>query len=227
MSRSGEKKRVAVLISGRGSNMVALADAAAEPGYPAEIVAVLSDKPEAPGLQTARERGIAAVAIDRSAYDSKAGHEAAMLDALDAARPDIICLAGYMRLLSADFVRRYQGRMINIHPSLLPLFPGLDTHERALAAGVRIHGCSVHFVTEGVDDGPLIAQAAVPVDPADTAASLSARVLAAEHRLYPEALRLLAGGKARLDGDRVSFDLKNETGEKVQLFSPGLSETLT
>lgn len=200
--------------------MVALADAAAEPGYPAEIVAVLSDKAEAAGLKTARERGISAVAVDRRGYDSKATHEAAMFEALDSAKPDIICLAGYMRLLSADFVRRYHGRMINIHPSLLPLFPGLDTHERALAAGVRIHGCSVHFVTEGVDDGPLIAQAAVPVDPADTAASLSARVLAAEHRLYPEALRLLAGGKARLDGDRVSFDLENETGEEVQLFSP-------
>jgi phosphoribosylglycinamide formyltransferase-1 len=192
------RKRVAVLLSGRGSNMVALLDATRSSDYPAEIVAVLSDKSDAGGLAIARGRGLAAVAVQRGDFPSKAAHEAALIEAIEEHAPDLICLAGYMRLLSADFVRRYAGRILNIHPSLLPLFPGLETHQRAIDAGVRLHGCTVHFVDEGMDEGAIVAQAAVPVLPDDTAATLSTRVLAAEHRLYPQALALVASGRAWL-----------------------------
>lgn len=220
---SKAKKRVAVLISGRGSNMLALAQAAETPDYPAEIVAVVADKADAGGLVLAAERGIEAVAVPRKDFADKTAHEAAILAELHRIRPDIICLAGYMRLLSAAFVRNYHGRMINIHPSLLPLFPGVDTHCRALEAGMRIHGCSVHFVTEGMDEGPLIAQAAIPVLPDDTIETLSARVLSAEHRLYPAALRLVAEDRATLAGNHVVFTASqaNAIGEAV-LFSPHL-----
>jgi formyltetrahydrofolate-dependent phosphoribosylglycinamide formyltransferase len=194
-----ERKRVAVQISGRGSNMKALIEAAAGPDYPASIVAVLSDNAEAGGLATARAHGIEAVAVARKGHRDKAAHEAAVIAELDRVAPDIICLAGYMRLLSADFIARYRGRIINIHPSLLPLFPGLDTHARAIAAGMRIHGCSVHFVTEEMDEGPVIAQAAVPVVPGDTPEGLAARVLVAEHALYPAALAMAATGAVRMD----------------------------
>lgn len=196
---AGPRKRVAVLISGRGSNMQALIEAASGPDYPAEIVAVLSDKADAAGLDVARAHGVEAVAVPRKGHPDKAAHEAAVIAELDRVAPDLICLAGYMRLLSAGFIGRYRGRIINIHPSLLPLFPGLDTHARAIAAGMRIHGCSVHFVTEEMDEGPVIAQAAVPVVPGDTPESLSARVLVAEHRLYPAALAMLASGAVRMD----------------------------
>ncbi|MGV1803200.1 phosphoribosylglycinamide formyltransferase [Agrobacterium vitis] len=188
------KKRVAVLVSGSGSNMVALAKACEAADYPAEIVAVFSDKPEAGGLVKARDLGIFAAAFPRKDYASKADHEAAILAALDQVQPDLICLAGYMRLLSGDFIRRYQGRILNIHPSLLPLFPGLHTHQRALDAGMKIAGCTVHFVTEGMDEGPIVAQAAVPVLPTDTADALATRTLTVEHRIYPVALQLVAGG---------------------------------
>lgn len=195
------RKRVVVFISGGGSNMVALADACAAPDFPAEIVAVISDKPTAGGLAKAAQRGIATHVFERRAYASKAEHEAAILTALAALSPDIICLAGYMRLLSADFIRPYQGRILNIHPSLLPLFPGLHTHQRALDAGMMVAGCTVHFVTEGMDEGPIVAQSVVPVLPGDTSDSLAARVLTVEHRSYAQALRLFADGTLRMDAD--------------------------
>ncbi|WAJ30468.1 phosphoribosylglycinamide formyltransferase [Antarcticirhabdus aurantiaca] len=197
------RKRVAVLLSGRGSNMAALLDAAKDPAYPAEIAAVLSNRPDAGGLDTARAAGIEAVAIDHKLFASRAAHEAAVAAELTRIAPDIVCLAGYMRLLSQDFTDRFRGRMINIHPSLLPLFPGLHTHERVLAAGMRVHGCTVHFVTEVMDEGPIIAQAAIAVLPGDTPDALAARLIRAEHRLYAEALRLVASGRARMSGDRA------------------------
>jgi phosphoribosylglycinamide formyltransferase-1 len=200
------KVPVAVMISGRGSNMGALIAAALDSGFPAKIVSVISDKPEAKGLEHAREFGIEALAIPRNEYASKAEHEAAVIAALDASGARIIALAGYMRLLSGDFVKRYAGRMINIHPSLLPAFPGLATHERALAAGCRVHGCTVHFVTEGMDEGPIIEQEAVRVERGDTPDTLAARVLEAEHRIYPLALAMLARGEVRMSGDnRAQF----------------------
>ncbi len=192
------KKRVVVFISGGGSNMVALAKACAAPDFPAEIVAVISDKADAGGLEKARALGIDAFAIARRDHASKAGHEAAILAALARIAPDIICLAGYMRLLSADFIAPYEGRIINIHPSLLPLFPGLHTHQRAIDAGHTEAGCTVHFVTEGMDEGPIIRQTAVPVLKGDTAETLAARVLTAEHATYPEALRDVAEGRVSL-----------------------------
>lgn len=198
---SMEKKRVVVLISGSGSNMVALADACEAPDFPAEIVGVIADKASAGGLAKASARGIATAAFERKDFSSKADHEAAVLAALAELKPDIVCLAGYMRLLSADFIRPYEGRILNIHPSLLPLFPGLHTHQRALDAGVRIAGCTVHFVTEGMDEGPSIAQSVVPVMPGDTADTLAARVLTVEHRTYPLALRLVADGTVRMTAD--------------------------
>lgn len=195
------RKRVVVFISGGGSNMVALADACATPDFPAEIVAVISDKPTAGGLAKAAERGIATHVFERRAYANKAEHEAAILATLATLSPDIICLAGYMRLLSGDFIRPYEGRILNIHPSLLPLFPGLHTHQRALDAGMMVAGCTVHFVTEGMDEGPIVAQSVVPVLPGDTSDSLAARVLTVEHRSYALALRLFADGTLRMGPD--------------------------
>ncbi len=179
--------------------MEALLRAAADPAYPADIVLVLANNPDAPGLDIARAAGIAAAAIDHRPYRrDRAGHEAALAEALDAAGVEIVCLAGYMRLLTPFLVARYGGRMLNIHPSLLPAFPGLDTHARALAAGAKLHGCTVHLVTETMDDGPILAQAAVPVLPGDNEATLAARVLAQEHVLYPLALRAFIDGPAAL-----------------------------
>jgi phosphoribosylglycinamide formyltransferase 1 len=195
------RKRAAVLISGGGSNMLALADACASAEFPAEIVGVISDKKSAGGLAKAQARGIATFAFERRDFASKSEHEAAVLSALDALAPDVVCLAGYMRLLSADFIRPYQGRIINIHPSLLPLFPGLHTHQRALDAGVRVAGCTVHFVTEGMDEGPVVAQAVVPVLPGDTSDTLAARVLTVEHQTYPLALKLVAEGRVRMTAE--------------------------
>ena len=210
MTTTGEpahdrRKRVVVMISGRGSNLAALIAASMETDYPCRIVAVLSDRPEAPGLELARRYAIETAAFQRSDYADRAAHEEAILARLEDERPDVICLAGYMRLLSAGFVERWSGRIINIHPSLLPSFPGLDTHQRVLAHQVRIHGCSVHFVTERMDEGPIIAQAAVPVEANDTEATLAARVLEAEHRLYPQALRLVAEEKAVMSDSGVVF----------------------
>ena len=181
--------------------MGALIAASLHSDFPAKIVSVISDKPDAKGLDHARGFGIEALAIPRANYDSKASHEAAVMAALDASGARIIALAGYMRLLSGGFVSRYSGRMINIHPSLLPAFPGLATHERALASGCRVHGCTVHFVTEGMDEGPIIEQEAVRIERDDTPDTLAARVLEAEHRIYPLALAMLARGEVRMSGD--------------------------
>ena len=189
-------RRVGVLISGRGSNMVSLLRAASEPGYPATVALVLSNRPDAAGLAAAREAGVEAVCVDHRPFGrDRAAHERAVHDALTRRGVQLVCLAGYMRLLTPLLVDAWAGRMLNIHPSLLPAFPGLDTHARALAAGVKLHGCTVHLVTHEMDAGPILAQAAVPVLPGDTAEALAARVLAQEHRLYPLALRLLAAGE--------------------------------
>jgi phosphoribosylglycinamide formyltransferase 1 len=199
------RRRVAVLISGRGSNMVSLIAAAQAPDFPAEIALVLSNRPDAGGLERARQAGIEALAIDHKAYPDRERFEQALDEALRARGIEFICLAGFMRVLTPWFVERWTGRMINVHPSLLPLFRGTHTHERALAEGVLVHGCTVHFVVPELDAGPIVAQAAVPVVPEDTPDSLAARVLAQEHRIYPEALRLICAGQARLDGTRTVF----------------------
>ena len=187
------KRRVGVLISGRGSNMLSLVAAARGSAYPAEIVLVLSNRPDAPGL--ARAECLTAVVDHRPFRGDRAAHEAAVAAELDHAGVETICLAGYMRLLTPFFVQRYAGRMLNIHPSLLPAFPGLDTHARILAAGGKLHGCTVHLVTEAMDDGPILAQAAVPVLPGDTEEVLAARVLVQEHRIYPAALAAFISGR--------------------------------
>ena len=201
------RKRAAIMISGGGSNMAALIAASKTPDYPVEFVGVISDHRDAGGLARAEAAGVPAIAFERKDYASKAVHEAAVLAHLARLDLDLICLAGYMRLLSADFIGAWRGRIINIHPSLLPLFPGLHTHQRAIDADAKLAGCSVHFVTEGVDDGPLVAQAAVPVLEGDTAETLAARVLKAEHRLYAAALRKVAGGEFCTDEEAQLFSL--------------------
>lgn len=189
------KKRVGILISGRGSNMSALIEAAKTPDYPAEIVGVLSNRAAAPGLAIAAAEGIATASLAQSKFPSRDMFEDVMTQMLESWDVDIVCLAGFMRILGEDFAARWAGRMINIHPSLLPLYKGLHTHERVLADGAAIHGCTVHFVTPGLDEGAPILQAEVPVLPGDTPDTLAARVLVEEHRIYPEALRLLASGR--------------------------------
>lgn len=206
MSAISARKRVGVLISGRGSNLQALLEACKGPDYPAEIAAVISNRPAAAGLALARDARVPALTIDHRAYASRAAFEAEMQAALDKAEVELLCNAGFMRLLTADFVERWRDRHLNIHPSLLPAFKGLDTHGRVLAAGVRISGCTVHFVRPEMDSGPIVAQAAVPVLPDDTPDTLAARVLAAEHRLYPMALDLVASGKAWVEGEIVRLD---------------------
>jgi phosphoribosylglycinamide formyltransferase 1 len=199
------KRRVGVLISGRGSNLAALARAAEAPDYPAEIALVISNRADAAGLRySANPR----VIEHRPFGQDRIAHEAAIDAALRETRIEFVCLAGYMRLLTPFLVRRWAGRMLNVHPSLLPAFPGLDTHRRALAAGVKIHGCTVHYVTDTTDDGPIIAQAAVPVLPGDDEETLAARVLAEEHRVYPLALALAATGRTGRPAD-VSAALRN------------------
>jgi formyltetrahydrofolate-dependent phosphoribosylglycinamide formyltransferase len=188
------RSRLAVLLSGRGSNFEAIADAVASGAIPrTEIVAVLSDVPQAAGLTRATERGLPAAAVDRKLYAGRREHEQEMLRRLDEARPDLICLAGYMRLLSPEFVGRWRGRILNIHPALLPKFPGLDVQRRALEAGEKESGCTVHFVDEGTDTGSIVLQRRAPILPGDTEESLSARILEQEHLAYPEAIsRVLA-----------------------------------
>ncbi|MBX9931141.1 MAG: phosphoribosylglycinamide formyltransferase [Methylobacterium sp.] len=199
------KTRIAILISGRGSNMASVMAAAQAPDYPAEIALVLSNRPEAGGLAHAAAAGIETRAVDHKRFRDRASFDAALQAELDAAGIELVVLAGFMRIFSAPFVEAWTGRMINIHPSLLPLFRGVHTHEQALRAGVRLHGCTVHFVVPELDAGPIIAQAAVPVLPGDDPDSLAARILVQEHRIYPAALALVASGHARLDGDRVVF----------------------
>ena len=190
------RRRVAVLISGRGSNMASLIEAAQDPAYPAEIVLVVSNRPEAGGLERARAAGIATAVVDHKGHPDRASFDAALDATLRQHAIEIVCLAGFMRILTPGFVESWAGRMLNIHPSLLPAFKGTDTHAQALAAGVSKHGCTVHFVTPELDSGPIVAQAEVPVLPNDTEDSLAARVLAQEHLLYPRALALVASGEA-------------------------------
>jgi phosphoribosylglycinamide formyltransferase-1 len=198
--------KVGVLISGRGSNLQALIDACADPAFPAEIVRVVSNEAAAPGLARAREAGIGTRVIPHRDHPDRAAFDAALDAALREAGVELVCLAGFMRLLTDGFVAAWRDRMINIHPALLPAFKGLHTHERALAAGVKLHGCTVHFVRPAMDEGPIIVQGAVPVLHADTPETLAARVLAVEHRAYPLALRLLAEGRVRVDGERAIVD---------------------
>ncbi len=189
------RRRAAILISGRGSNMLALLDAASGADFPVEFVLVLSNRADAAGLRRANARGVATVAVEHRPFGrNRAAHEALVADTLDAAGAEIVCLAGYMRMLTPFLVGRYAGRMLNIHPSLLPAFPGLHTHARALAAGVKLHGCTVHLVTDVMDEGPILAQAAVPVLAGDDPETLASRVLVAEHALYPAALAAFASG---------------------------------
>jgi phosphoribosylglycinamide formyltransferase-1 len=200
------RKATAILISGRGSNMQALLDAASDRDFPARIVRVISNVPDAPGLKRAEAAGIATSVVDHRAFNGRAAFDAALDQALRADGVELVCLAGFMRLLTADFVNGWRDRLINIHPSLLPAFPGLDTHARALASGVRFTGCTVHFVRPTMDEGPIIIQAAVPVLQGDDEGSLAARVLAAEHKAYPLALRLVASGRAKVADQRVEID---------------------
>ncbi|CAL77139.1 phosphoribosylglycinamide formyltransferase (GART) (GAR transformylase) (5'-phosphoribosylglycinamide transformylase) [Bradyrhizobium sp. ORS 278] len=196
------KRRVAILISGRGSNMAALIRAAAAPDFPAEIAVVISNRADAAGLQKAAESGIAVQVIESKPFGKdRAGFEAKLQAALDARGVELICLAGFMRLFTADFVQRWYGRMLNIHPSLLPSFPGLDPHGQALRAGVKLSGATVHFVIPETDAGPIVMQGAVVVRDDDTPDTLSERILGVEHRIYPEALKLLARDLVRLEGD--------------------------
>ncbi len=200
------RKRVGVLISGRGSNMRSLVDAARTENFPAEIAVVLSNVADAAGLDYAREMGLATAVVDHKAFADRESFERAMHDTLVGHGVELVCLAGFMRLLTPWFVEQWRGRMLNVHPALLPSFRGLHTHERALEEGVKIHGATVHFVVPDVDAGPIVVQAAVPVLRDDTAETLAARVLAQEHHIYPLALKLVAGGAARIEGARVLID---------------------
>jgi len=198
-----ERKRVGILISGRGSNMLSLIAAGRQPDYPAEIACVISNRPEAQGLLKAAAEGVPTRAIDHKGYGTREAFEVELDAALRTFDVDLVACAGFMRLMTAEFVERWRDRMLNIHPSLLPAFKGLDTHARALAAGVKVTGCTVHLVRPEMDSGPIIAQAAVPVRDEDTAESLAARVLEAEHLLYPHALSLFAAGAIMVSGERT------------------------
>jgi phosphoribosylglycinamide formyltransferase 1 len=192
------RKRVAVLISGRGSNMVALIEAARDKSYPAEIALVVSNEPQAQGLERARTAGIATAVVDHRRFGKdRQAFEHALQAAIEPHHIDLICMAGFMRLLTPWFISKWEGRLLNIHPALLPEFKGLDTHARALAAGAKQHGATVHFVVPEMDSGPIIVQEAVPILPGDDEAKLAARVLAVEHRIYPRALRMVAEGAAQ------------------------------
>ncbi|MEM9877793.1 MAG: phosphoribosylglycinamide formyltransferase [Pseudomonadota bacterium] len=200
------KLKVAVLISGRGSNLQSLIDAALKDNYPAEIVMVLSNRPEAYGLERAAEADIPAAGLDHKAFASKTDFEMALDAALIECGAELVCLAGFMRLLSAEFVTKWSGKLVNIHPSILPSFKGLHTHRQTLEAGVKIAGCTVHFVVPEMDAGPIITQAAVPVMPDDDEAALAARVLRLEHQLYPRAVRWIAEGRVKVVNGKVDID---------------------
>ncbi|MBS1217926.1 MAG: phosphoribosylglycinamide formyltransferase [Proteobacteria bacterium] len=205
--------RVVVLLSGRGSNFQAIAEAQ----LPIEIVAVISNRPHAAGLDYARSRGIPAIALDHTRHPDREAFDALLAEEIERHQPDLVVLAGYLRILSAEFIARFEGRLLNIHPSLLPMFPGLKTHERALAEGIKIHGCTVHFVTADLDHGPIVIQAAVPVRADDTPDTLAARVLAQEHRIYPQAVRWFAEG--RLEINRGHVNLKDDPTSQSVLFT--------
>ncbi|MBI10093.1 MAG: phosphoribosylglycinamide formyltransferase [Rhodospirillaceae bacterium] len=210
--------RLAVLFSGRGSNLLALIDACREPGFPAVIVHVISNNHDAQGLTHAREAGIQTTVLDHRTYVSREEFDAAVTEVLENAQAEVICLAGFMRILTEGFIERWYNRLLNIHPSLLPAFKGLDAQQQALDAGVKLAGCSVHFVRPCVDEGPIIAQAAVPVLKNDDIKTLSARILAVEHRLYPRVIRLIAEGRVKVvDGRAV---INNSDAPKGALFNP-------
>ncbi|HQU80409.1 MAG TPA: phosphoribosylglycinamide formyltransferase [Azonexus sp.] len=211
-------KNIVILISGRGSNMEALIAARDAGQLPVNIAAVISNRPAAAGLETAAKAGITAHFIDHKAFAGRESFDAALAECIDGFAPDLVVLAGFMRILSDGFVRHYAGRLMNIHPSLLPSFPGLHTHRRALEEGVRIHGCTVHFVTPTLDHGPVIIQAAVPVLDSDDEATLAGRVLRQEHRIYPQAVRWFAEDRLRLDGGRVR--LAAELADGAVLIAP-------
>ena len=196
-------KRIVILISGRGSNMEAIVRQCELERWPAQVVAVIANRPQAAGLRFAHAHGIATVVVDHQAFASRDAFDAALAETIDAQRADLVLLAGFMRILGAGFVRRYEGRMLNIHPSLLPAFPGLHTHRRALEAGCKVSGATVHFVTPDLDHGPIVLQSIVPVLPGDTEAALAARVLATEHRIYPLAVSWFVRGQLRFDGALV------------------------
>lgn len=193
-------KRIVILISGRGSNLQSILDAKLD----VQITAVISNNPAARGIDIARSAGVDTAVIDHRAFPDRASFEAALADKVDSYRPDLLVLAGFMRILTEGFIKRFRNRIMNIHPSLLPAFPGVDTHRRALQEGVRIHGCTVHFVTPDLDHGPIVVQAAVPVLPGDDEDRLAARVLEQEHRIYPEAIRWYLDGRLKFDGNRVT-----------------------
>ncbi len=208
---SGVRKiRLVVLISGRGSNLQAILDQAASGELAVEIAAVISNRPGVHGLERARRAGVPALELDHKNFADRPEFESALIERIDRHQPDLVILAGFMRVLTAGFTEHYRGRLLNIHPSLLPKFRGLHTHERAIAAGETEHGASIHFVTAELDGGPVIAQARVPVLPDDDPDTLAARVLEQEHRLYPQAIRWFAEGRLRLDGERVLFDGKSQ-----------------
>ena len=211
-------KKIVILISGRGSNMEALIAARDAGQLPVNIAAVISNRPDAAGLETAARAGITAHFIDHKAFSGRESFDAALAECIDGFAPDLVVLAGFMRILSDGFVRHYAGRLMNIHPSLLPPFPGLYTHRRALEEGVRIHGCTVHFVTPTLDHGPVIIQAAVPVLDRDDEATLAGRVLRQEHRIYPQAVRWFAEDRLRLEDGRVR--LAAELADGAVLIAP-------
>ncbi|KXU87792.1 phosphoribosylglycinamide formyltransferase [Paraburkholderia monticola] len=198
-------KKLVILISGRGSNMEAIVRACAGEGWPARVAAVIANRPDAAGLAFAASHGIATAVVDHRQFPDRDSFDAALAEQIDAFAPDLVVLAGFMRVLTSRFVDHYAGRMLNVHPSLLPSFPGLKTHQQALDAGVRLHGASVHFVTSKLDHGPIVLQSAVPVEADDTAATLAARVLATEHIIYPRAVRWFVEGRLALDGSRVTL----------------------
>ena len=212
--------KVAVLISGRGSNLQALLDACAEPGFPAEIVLVISNIAGAYGLERAKLAGVPSLVTDHKAYPTREAFDADMDKAIRAAGAELICLAGFMRLLSQGFSEAWNGKMINVHPALLPSFKGLHTHRKALEAGVKLHGCTVHFVTPELDDGPIIVQAAVPVLPTDDEDTLAHRVLEQEHKAYPLALKLVAEGRVTVDGRVVKVAGADDPG--LRLVNPAV-----
>ena len=219
---SAAPRRVAVLISGRGSNLASLIEAARAPDFPARIALVVSNRPGAPGLARAEAAGLPVATVDHRAYADRPAFERDLDRLLVAHDIDLVCLAGFMRVLTPWFVERWAGRMLNIHPSLLPSFKGLHTHAQALAAGVLVHGCTVHFVVPDLDSGPIVAQAAVAVTPGMGEADLAGRVLAEEHRLYPLALGLVAGGRAALGEGRTAFADEAAAAEAAILIPPGL-----
>ena len=210
--------RIAVFISGRGTNLKALLAAAAREDFPGEIALVISNRPDAPGLQFAKKAGVQQAVVDHKGFESREDFEAALNDALNHANIDLICLAGFMRILTEDFVNRWRGRMLNIHPSLLPAFRGLNVHDRMIAAGVKIAGCTVHFVSPEMDAGPIIGQASLTVPPTDNAETLAARILTLENELYPACLKMIVDKRARLSGSVVRIDEK--LSHEAEVYNP-------